>query len=169
MGFAKLPNDLKNVVCAIAYDSTWKTVQKDIETCILIKQMDLHPLFLRDLVWSNRSCGFEVSPLYVFAPIAWFRGTWQNIFDWQVVRECLWRLDFRRRNVRNLLSRREWVECFEESWKNIQLFSDYFCFLVYTRVPCFKPVWKNIGFQCLRSYGRGFGHLTVRDLLVREI
>ena len=169
MGFSKLPNDLKNVICSFAYDATWETVKKDIGTCIRIKQMDLHPLFLRDLVWSPRSLDFEVSPIYIFNPIQWFRGSWETIFDWHVVRECLWRLDFRRRSVKSLLSRREWVRCFEEDWANIQLFSDYFCFLLYTRVPCFKPIWKDIGFQCLRSYGRAFSHVTVQTLLVSEI
>ena len=169
MGFAQLPNDLKNVICSIAYGAKWETIKNDINTCIQIKQMQLHPLFLRELVWSNRTHNFEVSPLAIFEPIQTFRGTWQVIFDWHVVRECLWRLDFRRRHVKSLMSRREWVDCFEESWENIEMFSDYFCFLVYTRVPCFKPIWKDIGFQCLRGYGRSFGHLSVRDILVSEI
>ena len=33
MGFDDLPMDLKNVVSEFAYDCTWKTVEKNLETC----------------------------------------------------------------------------------------------------------------------------------------
>ena len=167
MEFAGLPTDLKNLICEIAYGATLKTVKKDVETCVLIKKMHLHPLFLRDLVWSRRTWDYEVSPIHVFEPISAFSNKWEDVFDWQVVQEMLWRLDFRRRSVRCLFKRHEWVASFCNDWQNIAAFSDFFCFLLYTRVPCFKPVWKSVGFGSLRNYGRAFGHLTLRNLLVR--
>ena len=127
----------------------------------------LHPLFLRDLVWSKRRWSFEITPLTVFQPISAFSNTWEDVFDWQVVQEMLWRLDFRRRHVRCLFRRHEWISHFCKDWHSIEAFSDFFCFLLYTRIPCFKPLWKNVGFTGLRNFGCGFAHLRTFNLLVR--
>ena len=167
MGSADVPKVLKNLICEFAYGVDLETVQKDVDTCLEIKKMDLHPLFLRDLVWSRSTWSCEITPLCVFQPISAFGNTWEDVFEWQVVQEMLWRLDFRRKHVRCLFRRQEWISCFCKDWRSIKAFSDFFCFLLYTRIPCFKPIWKAVGFNHLRNFGPGFAHIRTFDLLVR--
>ena len=125
MGFGDLPKDLKNIVSAFAYDCKWGTVETDLKMCEFVREMNISPVFTREVMWSAKYREYRQNPFEVFEPIRNYTGSWADYFDWHSVQELLWRLDFRR-------------------------------FLLYTRVPCFKPLWKPCGFNCLKSYRSPF-------------
>ena len=152
MSFDDLPIDLKNIVSEFAYFVKWKTVLKDLETCEKIKKMQLSSVFSREVMWSRMYREYIPNPLHTFEPICNYTGQWKDYVDWHAVEELLWRLDFRRKFVKNLYSRVQWFEKFGQSWCNIAAFDNFYRFLLCTRVPCFKPLYKPQGFSCLKSY-----------------
>ena len=156
MGFEELPNDLKNIVSAFAYDCTWEIVEKDLEMCKTVQQMGLSTVFARNVMWSSKYVAHIPSPLIKFEPIQNYTGAWADYIDWHAVQELLWRLDFRRKYVKLVHSREEWRVLFKLDWRNIVFFDNFYCFLLYTRVLCFKPLWKACGFSCLSSYRSPF-------------
>ena len=156
MGFGGLPKDLKNIVTAFAYDCQWEIVQKDMRMCEMVHTMDLSGVFTRQTMWSDKYRDFIPSPLYEFEPIQNYTGSWDDYIDWHAVQELLWRLDFRRKFVKLVHSRREWRVLFKMDWRSIVLFDNFYRFLLYTRVPCFKPLWKPCGFSCLKTYRSPF-------------
>ena len=151
MTFLNLPLDLKNVVCDFAYECNFETVENNVAECILLNKMEISSVFLQNMVWSVRDYRYIPSPLRVFEPISAFRG-WAHLIDWDAVFELLWRLDFRRKCVKLVKSRDEWDNLFKEDWRNIYVFDSFYRFLLYTRVPCFKPLWSSVGFGCIKSY-----------------
>ena len=152
MGFDDLPKDLKNIVSQFAYQCSWETMEKDMQTCKEIKEMEISDVFTRRMMWSHRFNRYMPNPLLEFQPICNFTGAWGDYFDWHSVQSFLWRLDFRKRFVRMLVKTREdWRLSFKRNWRNIQLFDDFFHFLLYTRVSCFKPLWEKVGFQDIQS------------------
>ena len=150
------PIDLKNVISAYAYDCKWKMVEKDIRTCEEVQNMQLSGVFTRNMMWSHKYCEYIPNPLCCFEPIQNFTGTWADFVDWHSVQELLWRLDFRRRFVKLVNTREQWRQLFKKSWKNIASFDAFYCFLLYTRVECFKPLWKTTGFTALASFRSPF-------------
>jgi hypothetical protein len=156
MGFVHLPKDLKNIVCSFAYDCSWGIVEENLKQCGTVKAMQIHPVFTRQTMWSLKYQEYLPSPLIRFEPIQNFSHNWQDYIDWHAVQELLWRLDFRRKFVKLVHSRREWRKLFKENWANIVLFDGFYRFLLYTRVPCFKPLWKPCGFNHLKSYRSPF-------------
>ena len=156
MGFGDLPEDLKNIVSSYAYDCKWGTVEKDLEMCEFVRGMHISPVFTRDVMWSKKYREYRMNPFQMFEPIQNYTGSWADYFDWHSVQELLWRLDFRRRFVRLVHSRMEWRLLFNTTWQNIEHFDNFYRFLLYTRVPCFKPLWKPCGFNCLKTYRSPF-------------
>ena len=156
MGFDDLPNDLKNIVSSFAYDCKWETVVKDLKTCEEVQKMQISGVFTREIMWSFKYNEFIPNPLWTFEPIQNFTHTWSDYIDWHAVHEFLWRLDFRRKFVKMVHSRTGWRLMFKESWRNIEKFDSFYRFLLYTRVPCFKPIWLPTGFNCLKSYRSPF-------------
>ena len=151
MGFEDLPLDLKNIVSEFCYDCKWEIVEKDLDTCKTLQQMEISSVFTRDVMWSSKYREFLRSPLFEFEPIQNYTGSWADYIDWHAVQEFLWRLDFRRRFVKLVHTRREWRLLFKEDWQNIVMLDAFYRFLLYTRVPCFKPLWKPLGFTCMKS------------------
>ena len=149
--FHELPTDLKNVVCDFAYCTPWDLVRKDLEMCAELQEMDISPVFTRKGMWSTFYKEYLPSPLVKFEPIRHF-GEWRDYIDWNAVQEFLWRLDFRRRFVRTISTRDGWRARLKKNWRDIKIFDDFFRFLLYTRVPCFKPIWKPVGFHAIKSY-----------------
>jgi hypothetical protein len=152
MTFDALPKDLKNIVSGFAYDCKWEIALKDMRMCEELSEMDLNSVFTRDVMWSLKYRAYIPCPMKQFEPIQNFTGSWADYIDWHAVQELLWRLDFRRRFVRMVHTRAEWRELFRQNWKNVLIFDGFFRFLLYTRVPCFKPLWKPCGFRQLKSY-----------------
>ena len=151
MGFDDLPLDLKNIVSGFAYDSKWVNVEKDLKWCNHVVQMNISPVFTRTFMWSSKYMEYIPNPLLEFEPIQNYTGHWGDYVDWHSVSELLWRLDFRRKFVKLVYSREEWRLLFKRNWTNIEMFDSFYRFLLYTRVPCFKPNWKPCGFNCLQS------------------
>lgn len=152
MGFNDLPKDLKNIVSQFAYQCSWETVEKDMQTCKEIKEMEISHIFTRRMMWSCKFNKYMPNPLLEFQPICNFTSSWGDYFDWHSVQSFLWRLDFRKRFVRMLVrTREEWRLSFKRNWRNIQLFDDFFHFLLYTRISCFKPLWQKVGFREIQS------------------
>jgi hypothetical protein len=156
MGFEELPKDLKNIVSAFAYDCGWEIVEKDLEMCKVVNGMELSGVFTRHVMWSAKYKEFIPSPLLAFEPIQNYTGFWGDYIDWHAVQELMWRLDFRRKFVKLMRSREEWRRLFRNDWRTILLFDSFYRFLLYTRVPCFKPLWKLCGFNCLKSFRSPF-------------
>ena len=156
MGLLDLPKDLKNLVSAFAYDCKWETVEENLKVCEEVRKMEISSVFTREMMWSSKYKTFLPSPLHAFEPICNFTGLWQDYIDWHSVQELLWRLDFRRKFVKLVHSRQDWRALFHQNWRNIQRFDDFYNFLLYTRVECFKPLWKPCGFACLKSYNSPF-------------
>ena len=156
MGFDELPKDLKNIVSAFAYDCEWKIVEKDLEVCKLVREMELSGVFTRYVMWSAKYKEYIPNPFVAFEPIQNYTGFWGDYIDWHAVQELLWRLDFRRKFVKLMRSREEWRSLFRNDWRTILLFDNFYRFLLYTRVPCFKPLWKPCGFNCLQTYRSPF-------------
>ena len=152
MGFDGLPKDLKNVISDFTWACKWETAEKDMKTCDEIVDMQISPLFLRSFMWSNRYREYMPCPLVAFEPIQNFSGSWSDFVDWHVVQDLLWRLDFRRKFVKLVYTRAQWRRMCREDWRNIEKFDAFYRFLLYTRVPCFKPIWKPCGFTGLKSY-----------------
>jgi hypothetical protein len=152
MKFLELPKDLKNIVSGFAYDCKWEIVEENLRVCKEIRKMQISIVFTREIMWSAKYRDFIPNPLRVFEPICNFTGLWADYIDWHAVQELLWRLDFRRKFVKLVNSRKEWRELFRVSWRNIEQFDNFYNFLLYTRVPCFKPLWEPCGFDCLKSF-----------------
>ena len=94
-------------------------------------------------------------PFTEFEPIQNFTGSWADYIDWHAVHEFLWRLDFRRKFVKLVNSREGWRASFKRDWRNILHFDTFYCFLLYSRVPCFKPMCSR-GFNSLQGYRSPF-------------
>lgn len=152
MGFDKLPKDLKNIICGFAYNCKWFVVEKDLEMCEVLKNMDLSSVFVRREMWSKAYRQHILNPLLVFHPITMFDGFWGDLIDWHAVEELLFRLDFRRKFVRGFATRDEWRVKFIDNWESIRQFDGFYRFLLCTRVPCFKPIWKDVGFNMLSTH-----------------
>ena len=152
MEFTDLPKDLKNVISAFAYGCKWEIVEKDLKMCETVKNMEISWCFTRDVMWSHKYMEYIPSPLICFEPIQNFTGSWSDYFEWHSVQEFLWRLDFRRRFVKLMYSRREWRLLFKKDWKNILMLDAFYRFLLYTRIPCFKPLWEPCGFNAIKSF-----------------
>ena len=167
MDFDDLPKDLKNIISGFAYECKWETVEFDLEMCKIVKSMDVSAVFLRRDMWSLKYKRFLPNPLQSFEPIANFTGAWSDFVDWHSVQELLWRLDFRRKFVKVVASRMQWREKFNQDWKNIVLFDGFYRYLLSSRVPCFKPIWKPVGFSCLQSYRSP--HISARWFLRMEM
>ena len=152
MGFEGLPLDLKNIISDFAYECKWETVEENLVMCETVKQMHISSVFTREIMWSSKYREYIPCPFRCFEPIQNYSGTWADYIDWCAVTELLWRLDFRRRYVRLMFTRAEWRALFKGDWRNISGFDDFYRFLLYTRVPCFKPLWKPLSFNGLKSF-----------------
>ena len=142
MGFGDLPEDLKNIVSAFAYDCKWGTVETDMKMCEFVREMNISPVFTREVMWSAKYREYRRNPFQEFEQIQTYTGSWADYFDWHSVQELIWRLDFRRKFVRLVHSRMEWRLLFKRDWRNIEMLDNFYRFLLYTRVPCFNPLWK---------------------------
>ena len=152
MTFDRLPKVLKNVVCEFAFECKWETIVNDLEICELLQRMDLSSVFVRQMMWSKKYRKYQPNPMIEFEPMCNYAGRWEDVIDWHSVEELLWRLDFRRKFVFRVANRREWRTKFKEDWRNIILFDGFYRFLLCTRVPCFKPQWKPVGFDGIKTY-----------------
>ena len=152
MSFETLPFELKNIVSDFAFKCKWSETKKSLEMCDKITDLGISPLFLRRKMWSWSYGAFLPSPLYAFEPIERYTGRWADLVDWHCVNELLFRLDYRRVIVRAGGTRHEWFERFRLNWLNIQFFDTFYRIVVTSGLPCYKPIYQNIGASQLTSW-----------------
>jgi len=151
MSFEKCPLDLKNLISQFCFGQKWVETEKDLKMCAKIKHLGISPVFLRLQMWSKAYREFLPNILLFFEPIQNFTGSWQDLVDWHVVNELLWRMDFRRKACRLGGSRREWFRRFRENWLNIRLFDEFYRALLNGGSLHFKPTYANQRLQQLSS------------------
>ena len=81
----------------------------------------------------------STTPLRVYEPIEHFGG-WDRLFDWYMVDEVLFRLDFRKKAVNYLGSREHWRESVTTDWKEVFRFNDFYRDTLKNGVP-WKPTF----------------------------
>ena len=156
MRFSNLPKDVKNIVCGFAYDQNWEKTASSLRICLETKKLHISPVFLRLQMWSWPHGAFLPSPLEVFEPINRYTNRWSDMIDWHAVNELMFRLDFRRKFGKVGGTRDQWFCKFRLNWTSIHLFDAFYQVLLYTQVPCFKPLYLPQGFNCLSSWHSPF-------------
>ena len=149
MSYELLPNDLKNLVAEMCWDITARQLQNNLQTCTEICDWKLHTVFLKQKVYCRRTRRYMDSPLRVFRPISWFGNSWRTLFDWNVVNEFLHRLDFRKRVVKKMGSRMEWVLLIS-NWRNLLLLDTFFKILLHVSEDPFKPTYRAERFSGIK-------------------
>ena len=124
MFFSALPADLQDLVIGFCFEIRLKELKRDIDTIFEIKAWDLPPNLLPSLVFCPETYGYVPHPMLVYRPLRHFTNK-LRLFDMFRVFDVLHRLDFRKREVRSMGSRWDWLEKLQE-WEFIGLFSTFF-------------------------------------------
>ena len=141
MNLVTLPVDLQDLVVQFAYEIKLKDLKKDLTVITEVKSWNLHPSFIRGRVWCDRMWGLVSNPLDVYLPLTWFQDRFV-FFDMGLVDEVLGRLDFRKKDVRSMGSRWDWVIYLQE-WEFMGLFAVFF--RIMQENPCnMKPNWCGL-------------------------
>ena len=138
--FADLPDVLKDMIVQFAFKIGFVELECDLETLRVINSWSLHPNFMRDRLWTPDSWCFLENPLKNYFPLRRLRSQFE-MFDMCAVHEILDRLDFRKRDVRCMGTRREWWISLTH-FEFLGMFSMYFKQIV-LNPDNFKPMWKG--------------------------
>ena len=130
--FDYLHEDLLDIVCAFAYDSTYCDVFYSLKYYSLVKCFNVPRSLIRGRIFSVKYMRVLYSPLIVFEPISSFIS-YRDLFEWDVVYHQLWQLDFRKRIVKSLGSRGRWHLRFALDWKTILDYAIYRRMVLKTR------------------------------------
>ena len=125
MTFKSLPTDLQDVIVDFCWEITHAELQEELKTIELIKSWIVDPLFLQKKLTPIRGWRSQPTPLRVFEPINVFGG-WHRLFDWMMVDEVLFRLDFRKKVVNYLGTREHWHGLVTKDWMNFFNFSEFY-------------------------------------------
>ena len=136
---AALPNVLQDLVVQFAFKINKKEMESDLNTIFEIKQWRLHPCFLRHRVFLSDSWSFENNPLETYFPLEMMSSMYA-LFDMCIVYDILERLDFRKKDVRCMGTRIQWMESLEMHWEFIGLFSFFFNQIT----DNLKPMWQGL-------------------------
>lgn len=140
--FAALPNVLQDLVVQFAFKINKKEMERDLNTIFEIKQWRLHPCFLRHRVFLSDSWSFENNPLETYFPLEMLSSMYA-LFDMCIVYDILERLDFRKKDVRCMGSRIQWMESLEMHWEFLGLFSFFFNQIT-SNPGNLKPMWQGL-------------------------
>ena len=140
--FAALPNVLQDLVVQFAFKINKKEMESDLNTIFEIKQWRLHPCFLRHRVFLSDSWSFENNPLETYFPLEMMSSMYA-LFDMCIVYDILERLDFRKKDVRCMGTRIQWMESLEMHWEFIGLFSFFFNQIT-PNPDNLKPMWQGL-------------------------
>ena len=116
--FAYLHEDLLDIVCSFAYNTTYCDVFYSLRYYLLINWFNVPRALIRGRIFSFKYLRVVRNPLYVFEPISAFIS-YRDLFEWDAVYHQLWQLDFRKRIVKSLGSRGRWHLRFALDWKTI--------------------------------------------------
>ena len=135
--FLYLNEDLLDIVCAFAFDSTYCDVFYSLKYYLLINWFNVPRTLIRPRIFSFKYLRVLESPLVLFEPITAFLS-YRDLFEWDTVYNKLWQLDFRKRVVKSLGSRGRWHLRFALDWKTIMDFA-MFLNIVMKRRNVLKP------------------------------
>ena len=137
-GFDVLPQDFRNVVLEFAYNMHYDHVLESVNTILDIKAMDVPFFFFRDKVWSWTFKKYCRNPIYTYLPVELIGGSYSDLFDEDSMFCLLLGLDFRRRNVRLLGSRRDWLNRIYASWRAVEPLAAFYKMLLRCNTPIMK-------------------------------
>ena len=140
MTFASLPTVLQDLIVGFCWEITLSELHEDLKTVELVKSWDIDLLFLQRRLTRVHHWRSQPTPLRVFAPICEFGG-WDRLFDWTMVDEVLFRLDFRKRVVNYLGSREHWRTMVNECWMEIFNFSQFYKEVMQNKQVPWKPTY----------------------------
>ena len=136
--FGDLGEDLTNIVCQFAFETSYREVFYSLKTYMQIKYFDLPHHLIHQRLFSPKHLRFLVNPIHVFEPIASFDG-YRSLFNWNEIYYMLWQLDFRRAKVKAFGSRGRWHLRLTLSWTAILEFIIYYRELSSIPAPIYKP------------------------------
>ena len=139
MTFGCIPTELQDLVVGFCWEITHAELQEELKTIELIKSWNIDPLFVERKMYRRREWYKSLTPLRVYEPIEHFGG-WDRLFDWFMVDEVLFRLDFRKKAVNYLGSREHWRESVTTDWKEVFRFNDFYRDTLKNGVP-WKPTF----------------------------
>ena len=128
--FSVLPTDLQNIVLDFAYNLERDAIVRSLETILEIKTMHIPFFFFRKSIWSWFFRKYVPNPINVFLPIELIGGRYNDLFDEDSMYCLLLGLDFRRRNVRLLGSREDWLNRIYTSWRAVEPLAAYYRMLM---------------------------------------
>ena len=140
MTFKGLPTDLQDLIVGFCWEITHAELQEELKTIELIKSWIVDPLFLQKKLTPIRGWRSPPTPLRVFEPINVFGG-WHRLFDWMMVDEVLFRMDFRKKVVKYLGTREHWQDLVLKDWMNFFSFSEFYKGVVKGRTIPWKPTY----------------------------
>ena len=153
MSFSAIPKELQNLICLFAWKTDIDTVCRRVDAILVLKTYHLPANFYRAMVWSWIDMRFVVCPLVKFCPIEDFN----SFFNVPLIKNILYTLDFRKRPVKMLGSRWDWLRAFDEHWSNFVQFGIFYSVLQKTRRNIYTPTYgqelRNSG---SRFWSRGF-------------
>ena len=148
MSFATIPTDLQNLICDFAWKTNVGTVCRRLDAVLTLKTYRLPANFYHALVWSWIEMKFVNNPLVEFSPL----GDFSSFFNQPLIRQILYTLDFRKRHVKMLGTRWNWLTSFDEHWSNIVQFGIFYSILKKTRHNIHTPTYT----EELRNSGSRF-------------
>ena len=138
--FTDLPDVLQDLVVQFAFKIDKKELKGDLDLIFEIKRWKLHPCFLRHRVFVSDPWIFVNNPLETYFPLQKLKSMFE-IFDMCVIHELLDRFDFRKKEVRCMGSRANWIGRLDH-WEFLKWFSSFFNKVVVTPGNL-KPMWQG--------------------------
>lgn len=138
--FEYLNEDLLDIVCSFAFDSSYCDVFYSLKYYLLINWFNVPRSLIRGRIFSLKYLRMLQNPLVVFEPISAFIS-YRELFEWDTVYHQLWELDFRKKIVKSLGSRGRWHLRFALDWKTIMDYSMFRRILMNSR-NILKPTLK---------------------------
>ena len=140
MTFKGLPTDLQDLIVGFCWEITHAELQEELKSIELIKSWIVDPLFLQKKLTPIRGWRKQPTPLCVFEPINVFGG-WHRLFDWMMVDEVLFRLDFRLKVVNYLGTRDHWEDLVLKDWMKFFNFSEFYKGVMKSKTIPWKPTY----------------------------
>ena len=142
--FKDLPEDLADIVCDFAFQTTYCDVFHSLKTYQRILCFKVPKALIHNRLFSPKYLRFVENPLYVFEPISCFDG-YRDLFKWNEVYCHLWQLDFRRSIVKLQGTRGRWHLRLTLSWSAILDIVIFFRTLHSLGTPIYKPTVVGAG------------------------
>ena len=124
--FADLPVVLQDLCTGFVWKLPYGLVKENLDALLLIKSIKLPPLFYRTRLFYRPFCCHIYNPLVIYVPF-W---SYHELFDIYGIKELLYNLDFRKRNVKSAGSRWFWMNSFGEHYMNIIQFGMFYKILL---------------------------------------